>query len=120
MVCASFGGPYTYRFMLMMRWSHHAAHWSADGMRRSCGDRARWVSFFRRLMSARREPILACIRRGTQLIEVGLAALSSCARAACRAPTTAVMVEHVEARVMSSDDSARPIYKVRRLSRLDR
>ena len=76
LVC-QFWGPYTYRFMLLMR----------DPMPRivvtACGGVVAigvLVSFFR-LMFARREP--SCVHpAGERNIEVTLAALSSCARAA--------------------------------------
>ena len=87
LVC-QFWGPYTYRFMLLMR----------DPMPRivvtACGGVVAigvLVSFFR-LMFARREP--SCVHP----------ALSSCARAAAERDDR-VMVEHVEARVQGSDDS---------------
>ena len=92
LVC-QFWGPYTYRFMLLMR----------DPMPRivvtACGGVVAigvLVSFFR-LMFARREP--SCVHpAGERNIEVTLAALSSCARAAAERDDR-VMVEHVEARV---------------------
>lgn len=92
-------GPYTYRFMLLMR----------DPMPRivvtACGGVVAigvLVSFFR-LMFARREP--SCVHpAGERNIEVTLAALSSCARTAAERDDR-VMVEHVEARVQGSDDS---------------
>ena len=98
LVC-QFWGPYTYRFMLLMR----------DPMPRivvtACGGVVAigvLVSFFR-LMFARREP--SCVHpAGERNIEVTLAALSSCARAAAERDDR-VMVEHVEARVQGSDDS---------------
>ena len=78
LVC-QFWGPYTYRFMLLMR----------DPMPRivvtACGGVVAigvLVSFFR-LMFARREP--SCVHpAGERNIEVTLAALSSCARGCCR------------------------------------
>lgn len=98
LVC-QFWGPYTYRFMLLMR----------DPMSRivvtACGGVVAigvLVSFFR-LMFARREP--SCVHpAGERNIEVTLAALSSCARTAAERDDR-VMVEHVEARVQGSDDS---------------
>ena len=98
LVC-QFWGPYTYRFMLLMR----------DPMPRivvtGCAGVVAigvLVSFFR-LMFARRE--LSCVHpAGERNIEVTLAALSSCARAAAERDDR-VMVEHVEARVQGSDDS---------------
>lgn len=98
LVC-QFWGPYTYRFMLLMR----------DPMPRivvtACGGVVAigvLVSFFR-LMFARREP--SCVHpAGERNIEVTLAALSSCARAAAERDDR-VMIEHVEARVQGSDDS---------------
>ena len=93
LVC-QFWGPYTYRFMLLMR----------DPMPRivvtACAGVL--VSFFR-LMFARREP--SCVHpAGERNIEVTLAALSSCARTAAERDDR-VMVEHIEARVQGSDDS---------------
>ena len=98
LVC-QFWGPYTYRFMLLMR----------DPMPRivvtACAGVVAigvLVSFFR-LMFARREP--SCVHpAGERNIEVTLAALSSCARAAAERDDR-VMVEHVEARVQGPDDS---------------
>ena len=98
LVC-QFWGPYTYRFMLLMR----------DPMPRivvtACGGVVAigvLVSFFR-LMFARREP--SCVHpAGERNIEVTLAALSSCARAAAERDDR-VMIEHVEARVQGSDES---------------
>ena len=61
------------------------------------------LAVFFRLMFARREP--SCVHpAGERNIEVTLAALSSCARAAAERDDR-VMVEHVEARVQGSDDS---------------
>ncbi len=98
LVC-QFWGPYTYRFMLLMR----------DPMPRIvvtvCAAIVALgvlIGFFR-LMFARREP--SCVHpAGERNIEVTLAALSSCARAAAERDDR-VMVEHVEARVQGSDDS---------------
>lgn len=98
LVC-QFWGPYTYRFMLLMR----------DPMPRvvvtACAGVVAigvLVSFFR-LMFARREP--SCVHpAGERNIEVTLAALSSCARVAAERDDR-VMVEHVEARVQGPDDS---------------
>lgn len=98
LVC-QFWGPYTYRFMLLMR----------DPMPRivvtACGGVVALgvlVGFFR-LMFARREP--SCVHpAGERNIEVTLAALSSCARTAAERDDR-VMVEHVEARVQGSDES---------------
>ena len=94
LVC-QFWGPYTYRFMLLMR----------DPMPRivvtACAGVVAigvLVSFFR-LMFARREP--SCVHpAGERNIEVTLAALSSCARVAAERDDR-VMVEHVEARVQA-------------------
>ena len=98
LVC-QFWGPYTYRFMLLMR----------DPMPRivvtACAGVVAFgvlLSFFR-LMFARREP--SCVHpAGERNIEVTLAALSSCARAAAECDER-VMVEHIEARVQGSDES---------------
>ena len=98
LVC-QFWGPYTYRFMLLMR----------DPLPRivvtACGGVVALgvlVGFFR-LMFARREP--SCVHpAGERNIEVTLAALSSCARTAAEHDDR-VMVEHVEARVQGSDES---------------
>ena len=98
LVC-QFWGPYTYRFMLLLR----------DPMPRIvvtvCGGVVAigvLASFFR-LMFARREP--SCVHpAGERNIEVTLAALSSCARAAAERDDR-VMVEHIEARVQGSDES---------------
>lgn len=98
LVC-QFWGPYTYRFMLLMR----------DPLPRivvtACGGVVALgvlVCFFR-LMFARREP--SCVHpAGERNIEVTLAALSSCARTAAERDDR-VMVEHVEARVQGSDES---------------
>ena len=96
LVC-QFWGPYTYRFMLLMR----------DPMPRivvtACAGVVAFgvlLSFFR-LMFARREP--SCVHpAGERNIEVTLAALSSCARVAAERDDR-VMVEHVEARVQGPD-----------------
>ena len=98
LVC-QFWGPYTYRFMLLMR----------DPLPRivvtACGGVVALgvlVCFFR-LIFARREP--SCVHpAGERNIEVTLAALSSCARTAAERDDR-VMVEHVEARVQGSDES---------------
>lgn len=97
LVC-QFWGPYTYRFMLLMR----------DPLPRivvtACGGVALGVlvGFFR-LVFARREP--SCVHpAGERNIEVTLAALSSCARTAAERDDR-VMIEHVEARVQGSDES---------------
>lgn len=98
LVC-QFWGPYTYRFMLLMR----------DPLPRivvtACGGVVALgvlVGFFR-LMFARREP--SCVHpAGERNIEVTLAALSSCARTAAERDDR-VMIEHVEARVQGSDES---------------
>ena len=98
LVC-QFWGPYTYRFMLLMR----------DPMPRivvtACAGVVAFgvlLSFFR-LMFARCEP--SCVHpAGERNIEVTLAALSSCARVAAERDDR-VMVEHVEARVQGPDDS---------------
>ena len=92
LVC-QFWGPYTYRFMLLMR----------DPMPRivvtACAGVVAigvLVSFFR---------LMSCVHpAGERNIEVTLAALSSCARAAAERDDR-VMVEHVEARVQGPDDS---------------
>ena len=74
------------------------------------------VSFFR-LMFARREP--SCVHpAGERNIEVTLAALSSCARAAAERDDR-VMVERVEARVQGSDES-RVCFKVDAIALDDR
>ena len=98
LVC-QFWGPYTYRFMLLMR----------DPMPRIvvtvCGGVVALgvLAVFFRLMFARREP--SCVHpAGERNIEVTLAALSSCARAAAECDDR-VMVEHIEARVQGSDES---------------
>jgi len=95
LVC-QFWGPYTYRFMLLMR----------DPMPRvvvtvCAGVVALGVLIgFFRLMFARREP--SCVHpAGERNIEV---TLSSCARAAAECDER-VMVEHIEARVQGSDES---------------
>ena len=98
LVC-QFWGPYTYRFMLLMR----------DPLPRivvtACGGVVALgvlVCFFR-LVFARREP--SCVHpAGERNIEVTLAALSSCARTAAERDDR-VMVEHGEARVQGSDES---------------
>ena len=98
LVC-QFWGPYTYRFMLLMRdplprivVTVDGREWHFPGL----------VCFFR-LMFARREP--SCVHpAGERNIEVTLAALSSCARTAAERDDR-VMVEHVEARVQGSDES---------------
>ena len=112
LVC-QFWGPYTYRFMLLMR----------DPMPRivvtACGGVVAigvLVSFFR-LMFARREP--SCVHpAGERNIEVTLAALSSCARTAAERDDR-VMVERVEARVQGSDES-RVCFKVDAIALDDR
>ena len=97
LIC-QFWGPYTYRFMLLR-----------DAMPRVvvtvCAAIVALgvlIGFFR-LMFARREP--SCVHpAGERNIEVTLAALSSCARAAAECDDR-VMVEHIEARVQGSDES---------------
>lgn len=98
-IACQFWGPYTYRFMLLMR----------DPMPRIvvtvCAGVVALgvlVSFFC-LMLARREP--SCVHpAGERNIEVTLAALSSCARAAAERDDR-VMIEHIEARVQGPDES---------------
>ena len=76
LVC-QFWGPYTYRFMLLMRDAAPRIVVTACGGVVALGV---LVGFFR-LMFARREP--SCVHpAGERNIEVTLAALSSCARAA--------------------------------------
>ena len=94
LVC-QFWGPYTYRFMLLMR----------DPLPRivvtACGGVVALgvlVGFFRLVFARRVHPA------GERNIEVTLAALSSCARTAAERDDR-VMVEHVEARVQGSDKS---------------
>lgn len=98
-------GPYTYRFMLLMRDAAPRIVVTACGGVVALGV---LVGFFR-LMFARREP--SCVHpAGERNIEVTLAALSSCARAAAERDDR-VMIEHVEARVQGSDES-RVCFKV--------
>lgn len=111
LVC-QFWGPYTYRFMLLR-----------DAMPRVvvtvCAAIVALgvlIGFFR-LMFARREP--SCVHpAGERNIEVTLAALSSCARAAAECDDR-VMVEHIEARVQGSDES-RVRFKVEAIALDDR
>ena len=94
-----FWGPYTYRFMLLMR----------DPMPRivvTAMRRRRGVWRTAELFPPDVRPSRAVLRAsgGERNIEVTLAALSSCARVAAERDDR-VMVEHVEARVQGPDDS---------------
>ena len=87
LVC-QFWGPYTYRFMLLLRDTMPRVVVTVCAAIVALGV---LIGFFR-LMFARREP--SCVHpAGERNIEVTLAALSSCARAAA------------EARVQGSDES---------------
>ena len=92
-------GPYTYRFMLLMLDPALRIVVTVCGAIVALGV----LVGVGRLMFARREP--SCVHpTGERSIEVTLAALSSCARAAAERDDR-VMVEHVEARVQGSDES---------------
>ena len=98
LVC-QFWGPYTYRFMLLLRDTMPRVVVTVCAAIVALGV---LIGFFR-LMFARREP--SCVHpAGERNIEVTLAALSSCARAAAERDDR-VMIERVEARVQGSDDS---------------
>ena len=96
LVC-QFWGPYTYRFMLLLRDTMPRVVVTVCAAIVALGV---LIGFFR-LMFARREP--SCVHpAGERNIEVTLAALSSCARAAAECDNR-VMVEHIEARVQGSE-----------------
>lgn len=98
LVC-QFWGPYTYRFMLLLRDTMPRVVVTVCAAIVALGV---LIGFFR-LMFARREP--SCVHpAGERNIEVTLAALSSCARAAAECDDR-VMVERIEARVQGSDES---------------
>lgn len=98
LVC-QFWGPYTYRFMLLLRDTMPRVVVTVCAAIVALGV---LIGFFR-LMFARREP--SCVHpAGERNIEVTLAALSSCARAAAECDDR-VMVEHIEARVQGPDES---------------
>ena len=98
LVC-QFWGPYTYRFMLLLRDTMPRVVVTVCAAIVALGV---LIGFFR-LMFARREP--SCVHpAGERNIEVTLAALSTCARAAAECDDR-VMVEHIEARVQGSDES---------------
>lgn len=104
LVC-QFWGPYTYRFMLLLRDTMPRVVVAVCAAIVALGV---LIGFFR-LMFARREP--SCVHpAGERNIEVTLAALSSCARVAAERDDR-VMIERVEARVQGSDES-RVCFKV--------
>ena len=92
-------GPYTHRFLLLMRYPVACIAVTACGGVVALGVLIGTI----RLMAGRREP--TCVHpSGNPSVEVTLAALESCARTAAAA-TPGVLIDHVEGRVTGSGES---------------
>lgn len=92
-------GPYTHRFLLMMREPHGRITVTACGAVVALGALIGAI----RLMVGRREP--TCVHPdGNPNVEVTLAALESCARTAA-ADAPGVLIDRVEGRVSGSGES---------------